>query len=361
MLDDANGAAPVADAASDAAPVSEAPAPSMRDTMTAVADRLMPPRGDGGRFATKDNTAEAAPSEAAPAEQETTDQPETTGAETAPAEPAAPSIEPPQSWSAEVKAKWAALPPDVQTYIARRESEAHQAITQAGAKAKAYEALDQIIAPRRQALAANYGSETAALQQLFQLSDFASNDPAGFVHWFAQQHRVDLSRLTSAPSDPARPVDPQVATLERELRAVQSTISQQQMAQTEAEIRRFAEAAAPDGTPLRPHFEAVKVEMGRLINAGIAETLEDAYAKAIRTNDAVWAKVQADEAATRAKAEAEKAAKEREERAKAAKAAQKAASVNVRATGAVSGSPAGAATMRETMEAIARKYATGAA
>ena len=354
---DANSAAPVADVASDAAPISEAPAPSIRDTMAEVLAKY-PTRGDDGKFESRfpdtDTATDAAPSEAAPAATETTDQPETKTVETAPA----PSIDPPSSWSAEVRAKWAALPPDLQSYIAKREGEAHQAITQAGAKLKGYEALEPIIGPRRQALAATWGSEAAALQQLFHLSDMATNDPQGFLQWFAEQNRLDLSRLSTAPVA-ARNADPQVATLERELHAIKSTISQQQQQALDADIRRFADATAPDGKPLRPHFNDVRAEMGRLINAGIAETLDDAYAKAIRTNDAVWAKVQAEEAAKRASADAERAAKEREQRAKAAKEAARAASVNVRATGSVSGSPARPTDMRETMAAIARKHFAG--
>lgn len=352
LEDDANGAAPVADAASDAAPISDAPAPSIRDTMTAVAERLMPARDDGGRYAGTDTAAEDAPAEAAPAATETTDHPVTKKDETAPA----PSIEPPSSWSADVRAKWAALPPDLQTYIAKREGEAHQAITQAGAKLKGYEALEPIIGPRRQALAATWGNEAAAIQQLFQLSDYATNDPQGFVQWFARQNRVDLSRLTTAPD--ARGADP-VATLERKLHAVESTIVQQQQQALDADIRRFADATAPDGKPLRPHFNELRAEMGRLINAGIAETLDDAYAKATRTNDAVWSKVQAEEAAQRASADAAKATKEREQRAKAAKEAARAAGINVRSTGSVSGSPAGTANMRETMAAVYRKSMAG--
>jgi hypothetical protein len=362
MLEDANGAAPVADAASTAAPISEAPAesaaPSIRDTMAAVLKKY-PVQGDDGRFESRfprdEPATDAAPDKAAPAAVETSDQPETLQAETAPA----PSIEPPASWSADVKAKWAALPPDVQAYIAKREGEAHQAITQAGAKLKGYEGLDAVIGPRRDALRASWGDEGAAIKQLFDLSDFATRDPAGFVQWFASQNRVDLSRLTTAPANAAL-ADPQVAALQHEIQTIKSNLTQQQMAQMDADIRRFADAKGDDGAPLRPHFDEVKAEMGRLIQAGIAATLEDAYAKAIRTNDAVWAKVQAEEAAKRAKAEADKQAKAREEAARAAKEAQRSASVNVRATGGVSGSPARAQTMRETMEAVARR-AYGAA
>lgn len=357
MLDDeANGAA-LADAASDAAPVSEAPETTPLDTMSEIAAKYYPARDGSGRFAAREEpAADAAPDEAAPAATETTDQPEQPAAETA---PPAPSIEPPAAWSADAKAKWAAVPPDVQQIIAAREAEAHKAITQTGERLKGYEALEQVIGPRRDALRASWGNEGAAIQQLFQLSDFATRDPSGFVHWFAQQNNVDLSRLTSATA--AAPADPQVAALRHELSTVRSTIEQQQAAQMESSITAFATAKDGAGNPLRPHFEAVRADMGKLMQAGIATTLEDAYARAIRINEAVWSQVQADEAAARAKAAQAEETKRREAQAKAAAEAKRAASVNVRAVGAVSGSPVTPATPRETMEAVARKYFGSAA
>lgn len=355
----ANGAAPVADAASTAAPTTEAVEPTIRDTMEQIAAKHFPAREIGtGRFAAQTtDEAEVAPTEAAPAVTETTDQPEPPQAETV---PPAPSIEPPAAWSADAKAKWAALPPDVQQYIAQREGEAHKAITQAGERLKGFEGLDAVLGPRRDAMRATWGDEATGLRQLFQLSDFATRDPTGFVQWFAQQNRVDLTRLTDAPADAAQ-ADPHVAALRQELAAVKSSVSQQHLAQMENDIRAFAEAKGPDGNPLRPHFDAVRTEMGRLMQAGIATSLEDAYTRAIRINDAVWAKVQADEATARGKAAEAEEAKRREAQARAAAEAKKAAAVNVKAVGAVSGSPTRPATMRESMEAVARKHFGGAA
>jgi len=343
MIEDvANGAAPDAEAASTpapetaAAPASDAPALSFRDTMAEIFHRDNPAREVGnGRFAARDT--------------EITDQPEPATAETA---PPAPSIEPPPAWSADAKAKWSTVPPDVQQVIAAREAEAHKAITQTGERMKGYEALDAVIGPRRDALKATWGNEGAALQQLFQLSDFASSDPVGFVHWFAQQNRVDLSQLTAATA--AAPADPQVAALQHELSSIKSTISQQQMQAMENDIRAFADAKDAAGNSMRPHFDDIRVEMGQLIQAGLATTLAEAYAKASRTNDAVWTKVQAGEAVSRANAASAAEAKRIAAQGKAAAEAKRSGSVNVRAVGAVSGSPVKQQTRRQTMEAVYR-------
>lgn len=342
----ADAAAPVADTSAAPAPPAPSEAPAggtMRDTMAAVLAKYAPARDGSGRFTMKDG---------AEAPTEITDQPATVAAETV---PEAPSIEPPQSWSAEARAKWDALPPDLRTYIAQREGEAHKAITSAGERAKQFEALDSVLAPRRQALAQTYGSEAAAIQQLLQLSDYAAQDPAGFVQWFAQSRGINLPGVQQQPGNAPDPVAP----LYQEIQGLKQTIAQREAAETEAQIRTFAEAKGPDGQPLRPHFDDVRADMGRMINAGLAKGLDDAYAKAIRANDAVWAKVQAAEAATKAKAEAEAAAKRQAEAAKAAAEAKRAAGGNVRSTGAVTGSPGKAATMRETMEAAYRQAMSG--
>jgi hypothetical protein len=350
MLEDVNGAAPVADAASDVAPAAEAPAQPAETDIRATMARVLakyPDRDEDGTFKSRFPETDKPAAEAPAAE--ITDQPETPPAETA---PAAPSIEPPASWSAEAKAKWTTLPPDVQRVIADRESEAHKAITGMGEKAKFAEQLEEVLGPRRQALAASFGSEAAALKQLFALSDFASNDPAGFAQWFAQQHGLNFGQ-TNAPAQPQGPQDP---ATDRRLRAIEQTVSQQQQAAMDADIRSFADAKAPDGAPLRPHFEAVRAQMGRIIGAGLATTLEDAYEQAVLINKDVRAKIEADKAAAAAKAAAEAEAKRREEAAKAAAEARKAASVNVRSTGSPSGSPAKPANMRDTMRAVAEKY-----
>src|SRR5262249_50155888 len=62
-------------------------------------------------------------------------------------EPAAPAIDAPHSWPAEMKAKWAAVPPDIQAHIAKRETEAHQAITRSGRQVKELERRVQAQAP----------------------------------------------------------------------------------------------------------------------------------------------------------------------------------------------------------------------
>jgi predicted metal-dependent TIM-barrel fold hydrolase len=49
------------------------------------------------------------------------------------------------------------------------------------------------------------------------------------------------------------------------------------------EIQRFSSDADK-----HPHFEAVREQMAQLLENGLANDLETAYAKAVRLNDEVW-------------------------------------------------------------------------
>jgi hypothetical protein len=323
------------------APAHVEPSGSMRDTMASVLAKY-PDRDGSGRFESRaiDTTAEDAPAPAAP---EITDQPETTTAE-----PATPAIEPPSSWSAEKKAIWSLLPPDAQSYVAQRESEAHKAISEKGQRAAMYDAVEQAIGEHKTALISEYGSVDRAVNTLVNVAMQAGQRPAEFIRWFAQQHRVDLSQLAGPVPNGGVPADPQINHLSQTVQQLQTHVQQQREAALAAQITAFAEAKDAAGKPLRPYFEDVRGEMAGLMQAGVATSLEDAYTKATRANDAVWSKMQAEQAAARQAEATAKAAKTQAE-------AAKAKALNVRPIGAVSGSPARGATMRDTMAAVAQR------
>jgi ferritin-like metal-binding protein YciE len=248
-----------------------------------------------------------------------------------------------------VKAKWATLPPDVQRYVLDRESQTHKAITEKGQRASLYDAIEQAIGENKTALVAEYGDIPRAIQMLVNVSTQAGRDPLRFIEWFAGQRGIDLrAHFASQAGQPAAPADPMQNALVSEVTQLKQHIERQQAETLQSTISQFEQAKDANGKPLRPHFADVRLDMGRLIASGAAQGLEDAYAKAVRMNDAVWAKAQAVEEAERAaKAKAEAAAKAAE--------AKKAASINLRSRGAVSGSPGRPQDIRSSLEATYRK------
>lgn len=298
-----------------------APEPTLDDTLTAKIDELFTANDQREtRSETAATQARAADGRfAAPAgSKETTDQPTPTDLGTAP-----PSIEPPAAWSADVKAKWAALPPDLQAFIAKRESESHERITTDGQRLKGYESLEQVIAPRRTTLSRLPGGVEGAVSALFNLSDFADKDFPGFVRYLANQRGIDLQKLIDSPAAPggnAPSADPHIASLQTQIQTLGSKLSAREQADNDAAARQIATTIGEfqgqktsDGKPMYPHFERVRESMGALMDAGQAKSLEQAYTKAVRLDDELWTqdqKAKDAEQKTAAEAEAKRKAEE---------------------------------------------------
>jgi hypothetical protein len=89
--------------------------------------------------------------------------------------------------------------------------------------------------------------------------------------------------------------DPQVSWVTQQLQALQGKITgfetaqqQQEQRELQAEISRVRDEKDQSGRLVRPHFEAVRDQMSGLLQSGFAQSLEDAYTKAVRLNDDLW-------------------------------------------------------------------------
>lgn len=174
---------------------------AVEKTMDSTFQKLNPPR-DNGRFVSKsigenkDTQAEigAEASDAKPAT-ETTDQ---NPAEAVVEPPKVAAIDAPLSWSAEMKAKWATLPPDVQAYASQREGEAHKRISELGQQVKAFEPIRELVEPLRQMSARNGVSERDGLQRLLAANEYLDRSPKEAIEWLAKAYGVTLSSASQA-------------------------------------------------------------------------------------------------------------------------------------------------------------------
>lgn len=302
-----------------------------------VGDR---PRGPDGKFVAK------------------TDAPITDRVE--PTAPAVPATEPsgaPASWSAEEKALWPTLTPAAQAAITRREKAALDGFSQKSAELKRYEALEGVIGPRRMALSAQYGDEAKAVQTLFALSDYAAQDPIGFLRYYAQQRGVDLASLVGTPSAQQEQVsaDPTVAALQQKLAGFEQYIQQQQTQQTQAlqaEVTTTMSKFQAD--PKNKHFEAVRYKMGALIQNGLAKDIQDAYDQAVFADPTTRALVLQEQRAG-------EDAKAAEARAKQVADAKRIAETNVATTGALGASPTKQKSWEDTLDEKAKELSQRAA
>jgi hypothetical protein len=135
------------------------------------------------------------------------------------------------------------------------------------------------------------------------------------------------------PTGAAYPVVHDLQSQVRQLQTQLQTYQQQAQASTQQQLQStlesFSKATNADGSPKHPWFDTVRVTMGQLMAGGQAQSIEDAYAKAVKPiEDRLAAEV-----AARQKAAAEKQAQELARAKKAAPVRTTASASNGRSSG----------------------------
>lgn len=292
--------------------------PSLRETLDAAVREAREPQTDKptddrrdpatGRFLPKAGGVDASAATAVTpssrgmpsASQSPTSQPEPQAA------PSTAPTGPPTSWDAAAKAEYAKLPAAVQQAVVKREAEVSAGFAQYQGLKQHREQLEQVIGPRRQYYANDGVSDLQAIDNIWKWFEALKNSPGESFPALAQMFGVDLSTVSpNAAADPGQ-TNPEVAALKAELARhaaqlgqVTSTFEQQQTAARRAELAQFANG--------KPHFEKVRVTMGKLMQAGVAQGLEDAYQQAVKLDPEVSAQIAADEKAAAERKAAEEA------------------------------------------------------
>lgn len=233
---------------------------------------------------------------------------------------------PPASWRKDYHEVWQKADPKMQEYAWQREEQMRAGVEPLLAKAQFADTMQEAIEPYLPTIQgmgltpekavsalmqADYTLRTAPPQQKMQL--FAQ---------LAQSYGINLGAMGANPqAAPQNSVDPLVWQLQNELNNVRGEVmgwkQQQEMQQNQqllGEINQFSLKA--------DHFEEARPTMIQLLQSGMAETLEEAYDKAIRLNPDLFEQVSKAQ-------QAEQAAKQAKEYNRAAKAAR-AAAVSVR-------------------------------
>lgn len=206
----------------------------------------------------------------------------------------------PKTWSADEKALFATSDPALQKAIARRDAEIEAGGRQWSEQRQAYEAA---ISPVREVAQKNGVNEAEAIRRLVNASNYLDSDPVAFIRDLAQQRGIDLTRLTQGNQQPRPQTDPQIAHLANTVAELQAERIASQTADAHKVIESFAKSSGHE------FFEDVRVQMSKLMTAGIATSMDDAY------DQAVWARPDLREkvlAAQGAKLDADRKAKEKE-------------------------------------------------
>ena len=232
---------------------------------------------------------------------------------------------PPSSWKRDYHEVWQTADPRLQEYAYKREEEMRAGIEPLRSKAQFADQMNEAIQPYMNTIQGLGIYAPRAVKALMEADHVLRNSPPdqkrAYLANLARSYGINLGEVDSYSQ--GAPVDPNYYALQNELNNIRGEMNNQKQQQEQAEnqsllgeINNFAGNAE--------YFEEVRPDMIKLLQSGVAGTLEEAYEKAIRLNDDVFTQ-------TQQRSQAEAAAQKSSSANRAAKAA-KAAAVSVKSS-----------------------------
>lgn len=284
-----------------AAPVTEAqtttPAPvaDVPPASTAAAPSVASEgRDEKGRFKPKTASATPAPAKAEESASPPPAAPEKAETATEAPKPAevTPTLKAPQSWKPAAREKWAALPPETQAEVWRREKEVAHVLQESAVARKTATEFEETIRPYVPLFQAEGAAPIKAIGNMLQtvaaLARGAPAQKAAVVAQLIKAYSVDIGALDSVlsgeaqatPHTPAEYRDPRVDILMQQLQA-------QQRNQTQAVQQKAAQEVEAAKGELE-FLDDVREDMADLIEVasrrGVELSLKDAYTRAVAMN-----------------------------------------------------------------------------
>lgn len=236
---------------------------------------------------------------------------------------------PPSTWRPGAKAEWTGLPAGTKAEIYKREQDVFNGLAQYQSKAQVADGLMQTIQPYAPIIAA-LGTDipTALTEVLRTAAVFHVGTPAqkaATLRQLAQTHGIDIGQATgNTGADQFQ--DPVVDRLNSRIAQLEGNLAQRdRMAQNSEHQAAASQIVAFRDDPANKYFADVAMQMGQLMNAGLASTMQDAYQKACELNPQVKAALATERAAADSR-------KQADERARRVRDAQRAGSLSVRSS-----------------------------
>lgn len=222
-------------------------------------------------------------------------------------------IKPPQSWTAEAKEKFATLDPLLQKELIKRENDYSKGIQSKAEAAKWAEETKPIFEQWQPYLNQLGTTPQQAFQALIQaeynLRNGSPQQKQQALNQLARDYGISLPQSGETQVQPDPTIEPiynelnsvkqQLAQFQYQQKQEQQRIQQEQEAQMQSMITEFS------SNPEYPHFEALRENMAQLLQAGVAESLEDAYSKAAWANPEIRSTLIKQEEAKRIKQQAD--------------------------------------------------------
>ena len=192
-------------------------------------------------------------------------------------------------------------------YSNQRESEYKKGVSTYKQEADNAKVLVEAIAPFVPEMQAQNISPAAWINNLGRAHMILSKAPyeqkVELFHRLARDYGIQLGESVAPVQQ-----DPQSYALNQQLAALQSEVQQVRgWREREEQSRLMAEIQKVSSNAEKfPHFEVVREDMAQLLERGLAQDLETAYAKAVRMNDEVF-KLEQERLLAQVKKEASKA------------------------------------------------------
>jgi hypothetical protein len=197
----------------------------------------------------------------------------------------------PKTWTKEALAKWSTIDPVVQAEITKREGDFLKGIGMYKEAAELGSRYDKVVEPYKPILAAENVDPVGLFQSFaanhYLLSRGTSEQKLQVCANLVKGYGIDLNALiTHIGEDAVAPADPEVAALRQEIDALKQGIDAQRsdaMTVAQTRIQQEVDAFAAD-TAAHPYFNEVINDMMALMKAGSAQSLQEAYEKAVFAN-----------------------------------------------------------------------------
>lgn len=189
----------------------------------------------------------------------------------------------PDSWSAPMKEKFPTLAPEVQAYIAQRETDMNKKFTTQDEDRNFGKRVKDTLSPYMATIVQEGGTPEKAINELFRTSLVLRSPNTAMRQQALQQIAKQFNIPLGVPVQQGQQ-NPQFNSLQQRLDRIEQATQaevQQRQSQEGAQINGLVEAFAAN--PENVHYEAVKPKMAALLNSGQAKDLQDAY------DQATWA------------------------------------------------------------------------
>jgi hypothetical protein len=196
-------------------------------------------------------------------------------------------LAPPAAWKGAAKTNWGRLPPAIKEQI-RNDVDALE--KDRAEVAPLREMLDQ----NRGFLINEAGTVFEGVRQLLAFARMSVDSPVELINHIARQRGINLAALVGQPGQPGTqqapdPNHPLVAQ-QRRIEALEARLASQHDTTARDQIAAFS------ANPAYPFFQDVRQQMGALMEAGQAKTLEQAYEMAAWANPQIRAQLLAQQA-----------------------------------------------------------------